>query len=75
MQRLMARRPCAWALRRPRRFQGQNISGGGLVLMGGSMPAASFLMAYCQKVLPWTEAAYLHVALQPGIEILEFPTT
>jgi hypothetical protein len=68
-----------WALRRPGRFQGQNISakisGGALMMMGGLMPAASFLVAYCQKVLPWTAAAFLHVALQPGIEILEFPTT
>jgi hypothetical protein len=32
-------------------------------------------VAYCQKVLPWMAAAFLHVALQPGIEILEFPTT
>ena len=45
------------------------------MMMGGSMPAASFLVAYCQKVLPWMAAAFLHVALQPGIEILEFPTT
>jgi hypothetical protein len=45
------------------------------MMMGGLMPAASFLVAYCQKVLPWTAAAFLHVALQPGIEILEFPTT
>jgi hypothetical protein len=37
---------------------------------GGSMPAASFLVAYCQKVLPWTAAAFLQVALQPGIENL-----
>jgi hypothetical protein len=41
---------------------------------GASMPAASYLVAYCQKVLPWTAAAFLHVALQPGIENLEFPT-
>ncbi len=40
---------------------------------GGSMPAASFFVAYCQKVLPWP-AAVLRVALQPGIENLEFPT-
>ncbi len=41
---------------------------------GGSMPAASFLVAYCQQVLPWPAAAFLRVALQPGIENLEFPT-
>jgi hypothetical protein len=48
------------------------ISGGGLDEDGGSMPA-SFLMAYCQKVLPWPAAAFLRVALQPGIENLAFP--
>jgi hypothetical protein len=37
---------------------------------GGSMPAASFFVAYCQEVLPWPAAAFLRVALQPGIENL-----
>ncbi len=41
---------------------------------GGSMPAASFLVAYCKKVLPWPAASFLRVALQPGIENLAFPT-
>jgi len=46
MQELMARRACAWTLRRPGRFQGQNISakisGGGLVVMGVLLPCPLF---------------------------------
>jgi hypothetical protein len=42
IQRLMARRACAWDLRRPRRFQWQNISGGGLVVMGVLLPCPLF---------------------------------
>jgi hypothetical protein len=57
----------------PRALSGAKHLRRGLGSEGGSMPAASFFVAYCQKVLPWP-AAVLRVALQPGIENLEFPT-
>jgi hypothetical protein len=56
MQRLMARRPCAWTLRRPGRFQGQNISvkisGGALMKMGVRCPPPAFLWRIARKSYP-----------------------